>query len=239
LTIETANASVDAHRGRQYDPPMPPADYVSLTVADTGCGMDQETQNLIFEPFFTTKEEGKGTGLGLATVYGIVKQSGGFIWVESQPGCGTSFRIYLPRVQQEKQPAQRSAALKQSVPMSGTETILLVEDEYAVRELARGILETAGYTVLEAPRGEEAIQIARTHRSPINLLLTDVVMPLMGGRQLAEAIKEIDRNIKVVFMSGYAESAIAHRGILEAGAELLQKPFTPDTLVRKIREVLD
>jgi two-component system, cell cycle sensor histidine kinase and response regulator CckA len=238
LTIETANVAISDEAARQYDPPMPAGEYVMLAVSDSGCGMDQETQSLIFEPFFTTKEEGKGTGLGLATVYGIVKQSGGFIWVYSEPGCGTSFKIYLPRIQEEKE-RDASTPVKEAPPAKGTETLLLVEDEYAVRQLVRGVLESAGYTVLEATHGREAIQIAKANRTPIDLLLTDVVMPQMGGRDVAKAIERIDSKIKVVYMSGYAEKAIVHQGILEPGAVLIQKPFTPRELVRKIREVLD
>jgi two-component system, cell cycle sensor histidine kinase and response regulator CckA len=238
LTIETANARIDSQTARHYKPPMPPGDYVMLAVSDNGCGMDKETQNLIFEPFFTTKEEGRGTGLGLSTVYGIVKQSGGFIWVWSERGCGASFKIYLPRIQNQKE--SRPCASPQNRPLAkGSETLLVVEDEYAVRELVRGVLESAGYTVLLALRGEEAIQIASDNRSPIDLLLTDVVMPQMGGRELAKAVEKIDPMIKVVYMSGYAEKAIVHQGILEPGAVLIQKPFTPDALIRKIREVLD
>jgi two-component system cell cycle sensor histidine kinase/response regulator CckA len=238
LTIETANIGIGIEAARQYDPPMPGGDYVMLAVSDNGFGMDQETQSLVFEPFFTTKEEGKGTGLGLATVYGIVKQSGGFIWVYSEPGCGASFKIYLPRVQEERK-GGRAASLNETPPAKGTETLLLVEDECAVRELVRGVLESAGYTVLEAAGGEEAIRMAAAHRRPIDLLLTDVVMPKMGGRDVAKAVEKMDPDIRVVYMSGYAEKAIVHQGILEPGAVLLQKPFTPDGLVRKIREVLD
>lgn len=238
LTIETANVTISDEAARQYEPPMPAGKYVMLAVSDSGCGMDPETQSLIFEPFFTTKEEGKGTGLGLATVYGIVKQSGGFIWVYSEPGCGASFKIYLPRIQEEK---EREAVVspKDALPARGTETLLLVEDEYAVRQLVRGVLESAGYTVLEATHGQEAISIAKAHRTPIDLLLSDVVMPQLGGRDVAKAIERIDSKIKVVYMSGYAEKAIVHQGILEPGAVLIQKPFTPRELVRKIREVLD
>jgi two-component system, cell cycle sensor histidine kinase and response regulator CckA len=238
LTIETGNAKIDGQTARQHEPPMPAGDYVMLGVSDDGCGMDQETQNLIFEPFFTTKEEGKGTGLGLATVYGIVKQSGGFIWVYSEPGRGASFKIYLPRTDNEKEPGS-SAESKEMARVSGTETLLVVEDECAVRDLVCGVLESAGYAVLLASRGEEAIQIAKAHQTPIDLLLTDVVMPQMGGRELAKAIEIMDPKIKVVYMSGYAEKAIVHQGILEPGAVLIQKPFTPDALLRKIREVLD
>jgi two-component system, cell cycle sensor histidine kinase and response regulator CckA len=238
LTIETANARIDGQTARRHDPPMPAGDYVMLAVSDDGCGMDQETQNLVFEPFFTTKEEGKGTGLGLATVYGIVKQSGGFIWVYSERGCGASFKIYLPRIQDAKEP-RHSVSSKEMSPAKGTETLLVVEDEHAVRELVRGVLESAGYTVLLASRGDEAIQIATAHRNVIDLLLTDVVMPQMGGRELANAIEKMDPKIKVVYMSGYAEKAIVHQGILEPGAVLIQKPFTPNGLVRKVREVLD
>jgi two-component system cell cycle sensor histidine kinase/response regulator CckA len=239
LRIETANTTITAQTARDYDPPMPSGDYVMLTVSDTGCGMDQETLSHIFEPFFTTKEEGKGTGLGLATVYGIVKQSGGFIWAHSQRDHGASFKIYLPCFQEEKTAQETQTASKAPLRARGTETILLVEDEYAVRELARGILEAAGYAVLEARSGEEAIRIFSSRQQPIDFLLTDVVMPQMGGRELAQAVKKMDAKIKIAFMSGYAENAIVHRGIPEPSTVLLQKPFTPAVLVRTIRDTLD
>lgn len=238
LTIETANVAIDVSNARQYQPPMPAGDYVLLAVSDNGCGMDQKTLSLIFEPFFTTKEEGRGTGLGLSTVYGIVKQSGGFIWVYSEPGHGASFKIYLPRVPEEN--ANSSAAeLEEGPQPKGLETILVVEDECAVRGLVRGVLESAGYTVLEAANGEDAIRIAATYEKPIDLLLTDVVMPQIGGRQLAKMIEAMDPKIRIIYMSGYAEKAIVHHGILEHGAVLLQKPFAPYALVKKVREELD
>jgi CheY-like chemotaxis protein len=208
-----------------------------LAFSDTGCGMDAETQARIFEPFFTTKEHGKGTGLGLATVYGIVKQSGGNVWVYSEPGKGTAFKIYLPRVEgvaEGSEPAQpRSSILR------GTETILLVEDEEMVRSLAREILEAHGYAVSEARDSAEALRICHMHSGSIHLLVTDVVMPGMSGRELAARLGMIHPETKVLYMSGYTDDAVVRHGVLNAGLEFLQKPFSANTFLCKVREVLD
>jgi len=235
LRIATANISLDVHY-QQRHLPVAPGDYVVLAVRDTGVGMDVPTSRRIFEPFFTTKEIGKGTGLGLATVYGIVKQSDGDISVESEPGHGTTFRIYFPLVDEaaEKYGQPQLAQLQ-----VGTETILLAEDAAAVRVAARQILERLGYTVLEAPTGRDALSIASKRLSPIHLLLTDVVMPEMSGRELTEQFARLRPDAKVLYMSGYTDDAIVRHGILRPGIEYLQKPFSPDTLARKVREVLD
>jgi CheY-like chemotaxis protein len=199
--------------------------------------MDTQVKGHIFEPFFTTKEKGKGTGLGLATVYGIVKQSDGYIWVYSEPGQGTSFKIYLPRVEAPAEPPAPNATPPTS--LRGSETVLLVEDEDAVRNLTRRVLEAHGYTVLTAADGQEALRLADRHRGPIHLLLTDVVMPNMSGRQVAERVLSARRGTKVLYLSGYTDDAIIHHGVLAPGIAFLQKPFTPQGLARKLREVLD
>jgi two-component system cell cycle sensor histidine kinase/response regulator CckA len=237
LTIETANVELDASYSH---PPavLSPGKYVMLAVTDNGCGMDAETQAHVFEPFFTTKEKGKGTGLGLATVYGVVKQSGGYVWVYSEPGRGTSFKIYLPRIAETAVPAGREGKSDMQVPQRGSETILLVEDEKGVRELAREYLTSSGYTVIEAEDGHTALELAAMHVGPIHLLLTDVVMPGISGRELAERVGQIRPGIKVIYMSGYTDQAVVHHGILENDAILLQKPFTLMTLAGKLREML-
>ncbi|MGH9375202.1 MAG: ATP-binding protein [Terriglobia bacterium] len=237
LTLETANVTMSLSQGERYEPPMPPGHYVMLAVSDTGIGMDSETESHIFEPFFTTKEEGKGTGLGLSTVYGIVKQSGGYIWATSEPKYGTTFKIYLPRA--EGIALQASGLGTHSRPTGGIETVLVAEDEAAVRSLVRNVLESAGYTVLDAGCGDEALRIARARRGQIDLLLTDVVMPRMSGCELAKQIQALEPGIQVIYMSGYTGNAIVHRGILDPDTILLQKPFSPDDLVRKVREALD
>ncbi len=235
LTIETANVDMD-ETYLQAHPPAQAGRYVMLAVSDTGTGMDARTQAHIFEPFFTTKASGKGTGLGLATVYGIVKQSGGFIWVYSEPGHGTTFKIYFPWA---GEPTQRSAAVPVATPRQGTETVLVVEDAASVRTVMRQGLERYGYTVLEAPDGDTALQLAAKHHGPIHLLLTDVVMPGVSGRQLADQLVRLRPGIKVLYASGYTDDAIIHHGILEPGIAYLQKPFTRDALARTVREVLD
>jgi two-component system cell cycle sensor histidine kinase/response regulator CckA len=237
LTIETANVELDASYSH---PPavLSPGKYVMLAVTDNGCGMDAETQAHVFEPFFTTKEKGKGTGLGLATVYGVVKQSGGYVWVYSEPGRGTSFKIYLPRIAETAVPAGREGTSDMRVPQRGSETILLVEDEKGVRELAREYLTSSGYTVIEAEDGHTALELAAMHVGPIHLLLTDVVMPGISGRELAERVGQIRPGIKIIYMSGYTDQAVVHHGILENDAILLQKPFTLMTLAGKLREML-
>src|SRR5438552_3941148 len=236
LTIETANAELDASYVRQHEPVRPGA-YVMLAVSDTGVGMDAATKARIFEPFFTTKPKGKGTGLGLATVYGIVKQSGGYIWAYSEPGRGTSFKIYLPRVEDAAAPARLTPATTPS--LRGSETILLVEDQEEVRRLVRRVLEARGYTVLVAASGAEALQVAATHAGPIQLLVTDVIMPAMSGREVGLLVAAARPEAKVLYLSGYADESIVHHGVLEPGIAFLQKPFTAEGLARKVREVLD
>jgi len=208
-----------------------------LAVSDTGTGIPREIQAQIFEPFFTTKEQGKGTGLGLATVYGIVKQSGGYIEVDSEPGQGTVFRIYLPRLDAAAVTVDRS--VRPAAVAGGTETILLVEDEEGVRELARDILRASGYTVLEARNGAEALLLCERHQGPLDMLLTDVVMPRMSGRELAERLAPLRPELSVLFMSGYTDDAVIRHGVLAAGTAFLQKPFTPAALVLRVRETLD
>jgi CheY-like chemotaxis protein len=236
LTIETANVELDAACSH---PPavLSPGKYVMLAVTDNGCGMDSETQAHIFEPFFTTKEKGKGTGLGLATVYGIVKQSGGYVWVYSEPGRGTSFKVYLPRIEDESNLATRDRKPSERSLPHGSETILLVEDEKGVRELAREYLQTCGYKVIEAEDGHTALELAAMHSGTIHLLMSDVVMPGISGRELAERVKTLRPGIKVLFMSGYTDQSVVRHGILENDAVLLQKPFTMATLAVKLREL--
>jgi CheY-like chemotaxis protein len=209
---------------------------VRLSVTDTGSGMSAATRDRIFEPFFTTKEKGKGTGLGLATAFGIVKQSGGNIWVYSEPGAGTTFKIYLPRV-------DASAAKIRRVPAeagaTGTETVLVAEDEDAVRRAAVRILESAGYRVLVAANGDAAVRLCEQHQDEIRLLLTDVVMPNMSGRELALRVRALIPGLTVLFMSGYADDAIVHHGVLDPGTRFIGKPFSVAELRRKVREVLD
>jgi PAS domain S-box-containing protein len=235
ITIETANVTLDAdYAGAHF--PIKAGPYVMLAVSDTGCGMAPEVQAHIFEPFFTTKEQGKGTGLGLAMVYGIVKQSGGYIWVYSEVGRGTTFKIHLPRVDEKLEPVE---APRRPAGRRGTETILLVEDEAAVRSLVCGVLEGGGYKVLAARNGEDALLVSEQHKGPIHLLVTDVVMPEMGGPELAEHLRPYHREMKVLYISGYTDDAIVHHGVLGSSAAFLQKPFTPDVLAHKVREVLD
>ncbi len=236
LTLETANVELTEGYTRTRVSVLP-GRYVMLAVSDSGTGMDAETQAHIFEPFFTTKEKGKGTGLGLATVYGIVKQSGGHICVYSEPNQGTTFKIYLPRLEAAAQPAATFSTAEPLV--GGSETILLVEDEEGVRDLAKRILELKGYKVITSSNPADAAQVVERYKEPIHLLLTDVVMPTMSGRQLAEHVAFLRPELKVLYISGYTENSIVPYGILKEGAPFLQKPFTPDSLTRKIREVLD
>jgi PAS domain S-box-containing protein len=239
LTIETANATLDEEYARMHAP-VRPGDYVMFSISDTGAGMDADTQSHIFEPFFTTKGP-KGTGLGLSTVYGIIKQSGGYIWVYSEIGRGTTFKIYLPRVPSVEEPLVQPAVSRSQFQKvePGTETILLVEDEANLRYLARQYLEKQGYKVIEAADGAVAMQIAVAHEGVIHLLLTDVIMPGMNGRELAQRISEIRPNVKVLYMSGYTENVIGQDGTLDAGVRLLQKPFNLRDLKSKVREVID
>ncbi len=236
FTIETANVHLDKeYAGRHVA--VKPGPYVMLAVSDTGCGIGAMNLPHIFEPFFTTKEVGKGTGLGLATVYGIVKQSNGNIWVYSEPGKGTTFKIYLPRV--DEVPEAAEVDVSKPVPPVGLETILLVEDEDAVRSFTRGLLAENQYTVLEASRPNEALRLAWQHPGQIHLLLTDVVMPEMGGRELAGLLRTFRSETKVLYMSGYSDEAVVHHGVLDRGAPFVQKPFTSELLLQKVRDVLD
>lgn len=236
LFIETANVDLDDSVCEKHGVPVTSGPYIMLAVSDTGCGMDETTQKLIFEPFFTTKERGKGTGLGLSTVYGIVKQSGGYIWVYSEPGIGTSFKVYFPRsdrLEETHQPAQAPTPSPK-----GTETVLLVEDEQSVRELAELILLENGYNVLQAANGKEALEILEPHDGTVHLLITDVVMPGMNGRELAEAVLALRPESKVLYMSGYTDDAIIHHGVLDQRTAFLEKPFTSKSLLQKVRDVL-
>jgi two-component system cell cycle sensor histidine kinase/response regulator CckA len=234
LTIETAPARLDEAYARTHAG-VTPGDYVMLGISDTGQGMDAETKSHMFEPFFTTKGQGKGTGLGLATVYGIVKQSGGDIWVYSEPGQGTTFKVYFPRADG---PADRPAG-SPSAAVRGTETVLVVEDEEGVRELIAALLRRLGYTVIAAVDGHDAIRLSERHAGPIQLLLTDVVLPQAGGRQVAEKLRLARPGMRVLYLSGYTENAVVHHGVLDADVAFLAKPFSHEALAKKVREVLD
>jgi PAS domain S-box-containing protein len=236
LTIETANAELDETYARSHIVVIP-GRYVMFSMSDIGVGMSPEVRERIFEPFFTTKEKDKGTGLGLSTVYGIVKQSGGNIWVYSELGQGTTFKIYLPR--EEKLPEETlEKGLEEELP-GGRETVLVVEDEDGVRKLTVQILQKHGYKVLEASQGDEALFISKKYEEPIHLLITDVVMPGMSGHELSDRLSSLRPEIEILYMTGHTNGAIIHHGVLEPGVNLLQKPFTPEGLARKVREVLD
>ena len=235
LTIKTGNLDLEENHHSKLSQ-IPAGKYVLLALTDTGCGMNEETQNRIFEPFYTTKEMGKGTGLGLATVYGIVKQSGGYIWVYSEEGRGTTLKVYLPRVASPLTEARPGRHIEIS---KGTETILVVEDAEPLRALTKEFLTASGYTVLEAANGDEAIQIAQTHAGTIDLLLTDVVMPRMGGKLLVDQMAQIRPRTRVLYMSGYPNDGIAEAGVLANGVALLEKPFTREILSKRVRQVLD
>ncbi len=235
LTIELRNASLEPGTEKHYG--IPAGDYVALAVTDTGVGMNEDVKQHLFEPFFTTKDADQGTGLGLSTVYGIVKQSGGHIWLYSELGAGTTFKIFLPRVDQAPDPIAAPADLKLS---TGSETVLVVENDDRIRTLVEEILTSAGYTVVVAGSGEEALRLCEQTKKPIELLLTDVVLPKMNGREIADRISQRRPKTKVLFMSGYTGNAMIHRDVLsQPKMEFLQKPFTPQALCRKVREVLD
>jgi CheY-like chemotaxis protein len=236
LTIETANVVLDAEYPRTHADVMP-GDYVMLAVSDSGAGMNEEVKTHLFEPFFTTKERGKGTGLGLATCYGIVKQAGGHIVVDSEEGVGTTIKIYLPR---RHEAAEAVARLRKKTPVHGVETILLVEDEPAVRRVTARMLEAQGYRVLSTSSGEEALRVIEEAREPMQLLLTDVVLSGgMSGRVLADRVHALRPELKVLFASGYTSDVTILHGLLEQSVALVQKPFTAELLGRKVREVLD
>jgi nitrogen-specific signal transduction histidine kinase/ActR/RegA family two-component response regulator len=236
LTIEIANADLDEDHVRQH-PMVTPGPYVMLAVSDNGKGMDAATQAHLFEPFFTTKEKGKGTGLGLSTVYGIVKQSNGFIWVYSEPGRGTTFKIYFPRI--DVGGASLADESNSDVDLHGFETVLLVEDEAPLRSLASRILRNHGYRVLETPDGMEALRVAREYTGKIHLIVTDVIMPGINGSTLVARFEAIRPGIKALYISGYTDKAIVHHGVLDSNVAFLQKPFTADALTHKVREVID
>ncbi len=237
LKLSTSNVYMNEDFVRRYPYPVSVGDYVLLAVTDNGIGMDAVTRARVFEPFFTTKEKGKGTGLGLSTVYGVVKQSGGYIEVMSEPGSGATFKIYLPKVEESPDPPKHPADLPAS--LHGTETVLLVEDELSLRKLSRHLLELCGYDVLEADSGAEALKISQMHKQTIHLLLTDVVMPGMSGRVLADQLVNQRPETRVVYMSGYTGQTVGEHGVLAEGSFFLPKPFTRETLARKVREALD
>jgi two-component system cell cycle sensor histidine kinase/response regulator CckA len=237
LTLEAANIELDAEYALGHAE-VDPGPYVVLSVSDTGEGMDEATRARLFEPFFTTKELGKGTGLGLATVYGIVKQSGGHIWVYSEPGGGSVFKVYLPRVEADS--GERLVQTPEKPRRTGgSESILVVEDDEAVRAFVRAVLEGQGYRVLVAASPDEAISLVGRREEPIHLLLTDVVMPGMNGVDLARRIGEIAPGLKVLFVSGYTENTIVHHGILDPGVSFLAKPFSPGALAERVRRELE
>jgi CheY-like chemotaxis protein len=237
LTIQTSNVDLDQAYVDQHLE-LSPGPYVQLTVADTGVGLDAETQSHIFEPFFTTKEMGEGTGLGLSTVYGIIRQNKGSVWVYSEVGQGTTFKIYLPRVVDEVGQVMTPRPVSVA-SLEGTETILLVEDEPNVRRVARKFLQKQGYTVLETSHPKQALPICQAHDGEIDLLITDVIMPDMSGRELAEHLGRVYAGLKVLYISGYANEALNQRGLLGTGIAFLEKPFSSKALARSVREALD
>jgi hypothetical protein len=235
LFVTTSNVELSEHVTHDH-PDVSPGPYVMLSVSDTGSGMTADVLAQVFEPFFTTKPVGKGTGLGLATVYGIVKQSGGHVEVESTVNVGTTFRVYLPRVEE----APQTQSDKATAPaLRGTEIVLLVEDEDAVRQVTKLILERYGYTVLEASDGPEGVEISRNYKGTIHLVLTDLMMPNLSGQQLVNAVAASRPSIRVLFMSGYTDDVLVHQGVESSTADFLHKPFTPEALAKKVREVLD
>jgi signal transduction histidine kinase len=237
LTIKTANVYLDEAYMKQSADARPPGPYVMLAVSDTGCGMDADTRQKIFEPFFTTKERGKGTGLGLSTVFGIIKQHGGHIWVDSEPDRGTTFKIYLPQAEGAVKAAELT--FSEPVALCGKETVLVVEDDELVRQLVCKTLTSCGYNVLEAKDPKDALRLASENRETLRLLLTDVIMPGMNGKELYRKTADIHPDIEVLYMSGYNDDVIAHHGILDEGVNFLQKPFTVQNLTQKVRQVFE
>jgi len=236
LIIETGNVYLDETYARTHSG-VQPGNYVMLSLSDSGHGMDAETQEHMFEPFFTTKEQGKGTGLGLATVFGIVRQHQGNIWVYTEPGKGTTFKIYLPQPDEMAQPL--ATDITKSTSLYGTETVMVVEDESMVRKLACETLEAYGYNVIEVESPDNGLHIASTYEGAIQLLLTDVIMPGMNGRELYEKLAVVQPDLKVLYMSGYTDNVIVHHGVLDEGVNFLQKPFTVRGLSQRVRRVLD
>lgn len=235
ITVATTNIDYGAEKARQHG--VQPGPYVLLSFCDTGEGMGPDTMSHLFQPFFTTKTKGMGTGLGLSTVYGIVKQNGGDIWAESEPGKGSTFTLCLPRAEVAADIAPGKPARKPA--HAGTETILLVEDEDSVRRLLRHVLSRQGYTVLEARDGPQALHLLANHPGRVHLLLTDMVMPRMSGREVAQRVLEQRPDVKVVYMSGYTDDVLMRSGALKPGMSFLQKPLRPEALGAKVREVLD
>ena len=237
LTIETVNVDLDENYFTDHGiVEKHPGSYVVLTVSDTGIGIDKETQEHIFDPFYTTKEKGKGTGLGLSTIYGIVKQNNGFIWVYSEPGQGSTFKVYLPKVKGDVKGEKKEQT--PVITLDGSETVLIVEDDDSLRKLAQKSLQTHGYRILVAENGEDALRVSKEHEGPIDLLITDVVMPKMGGKEVAERLQPLYPQMKIIYMSGYTDDSIVHHGVLAPGLNFIEKPFSPGGLVREVRVVL-
>jgi CheY-like chemotaxis protein len=236
LTLETRNVILQEEYAQKHFS-LQPGSYIMLAVSDIGCGMDAQTLSHIFEPFFTTKEPGKGTGLGLSTVYGIVQQSGGSIWVYSEPGRGTAFKIYLPRIKESVAETEERRADPESP--RGSETILVVEDDEIVRKLTCQALRRYGYVVVEAANGGEALLACERHSGTIPLMITDVVMPQISGPELASRLRQLHPEIQVLYISGYTDDAVVRHGLLDAALSFLQKPFSPSALVHKVRDILD